>query len=62
MADALKWAIIAALLGVSNIGTYNVTAKPEIERANETQAAAKIIGDELQRCYDRLDECRERCP
>ena len=61
MSDTIKWAIIAALLGGSNIGTYVVGAKPEIKNATETQAAAEILSVELKACYSRLETCYENC-
>ncbi len=61
MGDAIKWAILAAVLGVSNTGTYQLFARPEIQNVQEMQSATAVLSEQLKACYAQLDECYANC-
>ena len=61
MLSILKWAVIAGLVGGVPTGQHFLSTAPAIKAEAETVAAAEIIGDALEACYERLDKCYATC-
>jgi hypothetical protein len=58
----IKWIVILALVtgGTNALQFLGITA-PTQQTKTETTMVAEMISAELQRCYDRLEECMDKC-
>jgi hypothetical protein len=58
----IKWIVILALVtgGTNALQFLGITA-PAKETKSDATMAAEMISEELQRCYDRLNECMDNC-
>jgi hypothetical protein len=58
----IKWIVILALVtgGTNALQFLGITA-PTQQTKTETTMVAEMISAELQRCYDRLEDCMDKC-